>query len=120
MDAAGGRALLGLGYGTMVPAGQTVALNLVGSARAGVGISSYFLFVDAGTGVGPFVIGALVGPLGFRQALLVGVAFAVLGLVAMVLLERRITRAGTAPGAEPREPPPHRHRPKGVSWGAPA
>ncbi|GAA1395694.1 MFS transporter [Luteococcus peritonei] len=87
-----GGALLGLGYGTMVPAGQTVALNLVGSARAGVGISSYFLFVDAGTGIGPFVIGALVEPLGFRAALLVGVAFAGLGLVAMAVLQGRIRR----------------------------
>lgn len=91
-----GAAVLGLGYGTMVPAGQTVALNLVGSACAGVGISSYFLFVDAGTGLGPFVIGALVGSLGYREALLVGAGCASIGLIAMVLLLRRISRGADA------------------------
>lgn len=85
-----GAALLGLGYGTMVPAGQTVTLNLVGSARAGIGISSYFLLVDAGTGIGPFVIGALVGPFGHRVALLAGAGCAAVGLVGMVLMRRRI------------------------------
>jgi len=86
-------ALLGLGYGTLVPAGQTVALNLVGSARAGIGVGSYFLLVDAGTGIGPFVLGALVGPLGYRGAFWVGLGFAVAGLLAMLVLRRRLRRA---------------------------
>ncbi|MFZ2259372.1 MAG: MFS transporter, partial [Luteococcus japonicus] len=89
----GAGALLGLGYGTLVPAGQTVALNLVGSSRAGIGVGSYFLFVDAGTGIGPFVLGALVEPLGYRGAFWVGLCFSVAGLLAMLALRRRLSAA---------------------------
>lgn len=88
-----GGALLGLGYGTLVPAGQTVALNLVGSSRAGIGVGSYFLFVDAGTGIGPFVLGALVEPLGYRGAFWVGLCFSVAGLLSMLVLRRRLSAA---------------------------
>ncbi|MEL4358339.1 MULTISPECIES: MFS transporter [unclassified Luteococcus] len=88
----GAGALLGLGYGTLVPAGQTVALNLVGSARAGIGVGSYFLVVDAGTGLGPFVLGSLVDPLGYRGAFLTGLGCSVAGLLAMILLRRRLRR----------------------------
>ncbi|MEL4503609.1 MFS transporter [Luteococcus sp. H138] len=86
-------ALLGLGHGTLVPAGQTVALNLVGSARAGIGVGSYFLFVDAGTGIGPFLLGALVGPIGYRGAFLVGAGCGFAGLLAMLVLRRRLAAA---------------------------
>lgn len=89
----GAGALLGLGYGTLVPAGQTVALNLVGSARAGIGVGSYFLVVDAGTGLGPFVLGALVEPIGYRGAFLVGAGCGLVGLLAMILLRRRLRAA---------------------------
>lgn len=84
-----GGALLGLGYGTLVPAGQTVAINLVGTSRASTGVASYFLLVDLGTGLGPFVIGTLATVLGSRGALLAGAGLAVVGLVGMVLLKRR-------------------------------
>ncbi|WP_420176820.1 MFS transporter [Luteococcus sp. OSA5] len=94
-----GGAVLGLGYGTLVPAGQTVAINLVGSARAGLAVSSYFLLVDAGTGIGPFVLGSLVEPLGYRGALLVGVAFSVVGFIGMFLLRRRIAAQKQAAAA---------------------
>ncbi|GAB2488474.1 MFS transporter [Luteococcus sediminum] len=87
-----GGALLGLGYGTLVPSGQTVALNLVGSARASLGVSSYFLLVDAGTGIGPFVLGALVEPMGYRGALLVGAGCAVAGTLMMGVLHHRMRR----------------------------
>ncbi|MDN5564390.1 MAG: MFS transporter [Luteococcus sp.] len=86
-------ALLGLGHGTLIPAGQTVALNLVGSSRAGIGVASYFLFVDAGTGLGPFVLGSLVEPLGYRGAFLTGLAFPLVGLLSMLLLRRRLSAA---------------------------
>ncbi|MGO4956825.1 MFS transporter [Luteococcus sp. Sow4_B9] len=87
-----GGAVLGLGYGTLVPAGQTVAINLVGSARASLGVSSYFLLVDAGTGIGPFVLGALVEPMGYRGALLVGAGCAVAGTLMMGVLHHRMRR----------------------------
>lgn len=87
-----GGGLIGLGYGTLLSAGQTVALKLAGPERAGIGIGTFFLLVDLGTGIGPFVIGALVEPLGFRYALLVGAACAAVGLVGYLVVQGRIRR----------------------------
>lgn len=67
-------ALLGLGYGTAVSAGQAIAISAVGHARLGVGVSSYFLIVDLGTGLGPVVLGPLVPMVGYSGTL--GVAAA--------------------------------------------
>ena len=66
-----GGALLGLGYGTLVSAGQAIAVSEVGAVRAGLAVSSFFLIVDAGTGMAPLILGALVDPLGYRKMMLV-------------------------------------------------
>jgi MFS family permease len=86
-------ALLGLGYGTAVSAGQAIAVSAVGHARLGLGVSSYFLVVDLGTGLGPVLLGPLVAPMGYSGALLVAAALPLLALLVYVLLARRIRPA---------------------------
>lgn len=86
-------ALLGLGYGTAVSAGQAIAISAVGHARLGLGVSSYFLIVDLGTGVGPLVLGPLVPVVGYSGTLLVAVAGPVLALLVYVLVARRVRPA---------------------------
>ncbi len=87
-----GAALLGLGYGTIVPVDQTVAVHRVGLDRATSAVAGYFCIVDGATGVGPFVLGSLVGPLGYRGAIGTGALLTLLGLASVPLLDRR-TRA---------------------------
>lgn len=86
-----GGALLGLGYGTMVSAGQAIAVSQVGAMRAGLAVSSYFLLVDAGTGIAPVILGALVDPLGYRQMMLVAAGFG--GLALVIYLARGLRKA---------------------------
>ncbi|MDO5722112.1 MAG: MFS transporter [Actinomycetaceae bacterium] len=95
-----GAALLGLGYGTVLSAGQAIAVARVGAARAGLAVASYFLLVDFGTGVAPALLGILVDPLGYRKMMLVAAALAGLALVGYViiaLVERGRSRGGARP-----------------------
>lgn len=55
-----GAFLLGLGYGSLLPTGQTIAMSLLPASQSGVAFSWYFLFVDLGFGLGPLLMGFIV------------------------------------------------------------
>ncbi|WP_211882770.1 MFS transporter [Pseudarthrobacter albicanus] len=57
--------LVGFGFGALLPCAQTIAVTAVPAARMGTGISTFYLMLDAGTGLGPVVLGALVPVLGY-------------------------------------------------------
>lgn len=52
--------LTGLGYGTLMPASQAIAVRLVSPLRLGTGISTLLLLTDVGVGLGPVALGSLV------------------------------------------------------------
>lgn len=58
-------ALTGMGYGTLMPAAQAIAVSAVPANQIGTGISTLFLFTDLGIGLGPVFLGLLVTTLGF-------------------------------------------------------
>ncbi|MGO1337781.1 MAG: MFS transporter [Leuconostoc fallax] len=64
-------AFIGLGYGTFMSNGQAIVLKLVASHRIGIALSTYFIGLDLGLGVGPYVLGDLHAILGFRQLYIV-------------------------------------------------
>ena len=52
--------LIGLGYGTFMSNGQAVCLKASPSShRIGIALSTYFIGLDLGLGVGPYVLGEL-------------------------------------------------------------
>lgn len=87
-----GAAILGLGYGTMLTVGQAIAVARMTPTQAGLGVASYFLIVDACTGLGPVVLGPLVQPLGYQNTFLVAAALPLISLVIYLLVARRIPR----------------------------
>lgn len=56
--------LTGLGFGTLMSAVQAIAVSRVPRHRMGVAISTYFFMVDLGIGVGPVLLGLLLGATG--------------------------------------------------------
>ena len=50
---------VGLGYGTFMSNGQAVCIKLAPSHRMSVALSTYFVALDLGIGVGPYVLGTL-------------------------------------------------------------
>lgn len=59
-------ALVGLGYGTISTSAQAISIKVSPKHRIGLATSTYFIFLDGGIGVGPFVIGFFIPILGFR------------------------------------------------------
>lgn len=52
-------ALIGLGYGTFMSNGQAVCLKHAEGHRIGIALSTYFIGLDLGLGVGPYIMGEL-------------------------------------------------------------
>lgn len=72
-------ALIGLGYGTFMSNGQAVALHLEKDvSRVGVALSTYFVGLDLGIGVGPYVLGALRNFVDFKQMYLIAAALPII------------------------------------------
>ena len=60
--------LIGLGYGTFMSNGQAVCLQESPSPhRIGIALSTYFIGLDLGLGVGPYVLGELRNFMSFQQ-----------------------------------------------------
>ncbi|ALA68022.1 MFS transporter [Corynebacterium lactis] len=68
----------GLGYGTIAPACQAIAVRCVPAHKMGTGISTLFLLSDVGLGLGPILLGYIASNSGF--------AMMYLGLSALTLI----------------------------------
>ncbi|MCU5746251.1 MFS transporter [Staphylococcus sp. SQ8-PEA] len=73
---------VGIGYGTLVPSSQTLAIQQSPADKMGLATSTFFICLDLGSGIGPFVLGFVISAIGYR-ALYISIAVVV--LLAMVL-----------------------------------
>lgn len=58
--------LIGFGFGNIQSGGQAIATKLVDPQRMGLAMSTCFVFLDAGLGFGPYLIGFIIPHTGFR------------------------------------------------------
>jgi MFS family permease len=86
-------AFTGLGYGTLMPAAQAIAVSAVPAHRVGTGISTLLLLADVGIGLGPVVLGVIVSATGYGAMFLVLAALSVLAAVFYQLTHGRLDRA---------------------------
>lgn len=80
--------LIGLGYGTLLPGFQTLAIQRTTPDRSGHAISTFFIFYDLGIALGAMIWGAIIGGFGFETMYFVG---SVLVLVTAGLLYVQLT-----------------------------
>ena len=59
-------ALIGLGFGTMSSCCQAIAIKESPRHRVGLATSTFFVFMDSGVGIGPFLLGFIIPIVGFR------------------------------------------------------
>lgn len=59
-------ALCGIGFGTFAAMGQVIALQKVEKERFGIALSTILSISELGTGIGPFLLGGIIGMLGFH------------------------------------------------------
>lgn len=73
-------AFIGLGYGNFQSTTQALAIKVTPPHRMGLANSTYFIFLDLGLGLGPFLLGYLVPVVSFRGLYLSLVALIVIGI----------------------------------------
>ncbi|SDN67664.1 MFS transporter [Bacillus sp. OK048] len=59
-------ALIGLGFGTMSSCCQAIAIKESPRHRVGLATSTFYVFMDSGVGIGPFLVGFMIPIVGFR------------------------------------------------------
>ena len=69
---------VGLGYGTFMSNGQAVCVKLTPPHRVSVALSTYFIALDLGIGVGPYVLGMLRNVMTFPEL------YAVSGVISLI------------------------------------
>ncbi len=60
-------ALIGIGYGSLMPTFQTVAIQSSPKERTGAATATYFALLDGGISFGSFVLGSVVGLMGYSR-----------------------------------------------------
>jgi MFS family permease len=87
---------LAMGYGNFISSAQAISIRGVPPHRMGLAIATFFIFLDLGFGIGPYLLGALVGFTGYR-ALYVIMTFVILASIPLyyVLLGRKENRLHT-------------------------
>ncbi|MEH6986378.1 MFS transporter [Cytobacillus firmus] len=60
-------ALIGLGFGNMQSCTQAVAVKLTPANRMGLATSTFFIFLDAGLGFGPYLLGFIIPVTGYGK-----------------------------------------------------
>jgi predicted MFS family arabinose efflux permease len=74
--------LMGLGVGNILSIGQTIAVKAVPKHKTGLAISTYHAAMDAGVGIGPYILGIFVPLAGYSGVYLIA---AILPLTCMYL-----------------------------------
>ncbi|OWA37594.1 MFS transporter [Saccharibacillus sp. O16] len=73
-------AVIGLGYGAIIPSFQTLAIQSAPAHRSGLATGTYFVFFDLGYGLGSYLLGQVASSISYSVMYLVG------GLIAAAAL----------------------------------
>jgi MFS-type transporter involved in bile tolerance (Atg22 family) len=71
-------ALIGLGFGNIQSSTQAVAVKLTAPHRMGLATSTFFIFLDAGLGFGPYILGFIIPSTGYSHL------YVILGIVVLL------------------------------------
>lgn len=74
-------AVIGLGYGSIVPCMQTLAIQNSPAHRSGFATATFFTFFDTGIAAGSYVFGLFVASAGFHAIYLSAGLFVLVSLV---------------------------------------
>ena len=59
-------ALIGFGFGVVQSSGQAISVKVTPPHRLGLANSTFYIFLDLGTGIGPFILGLFIPFTGYR------------------------------------------------------
>jgi len=82
-------AVIGLGYGNFISCAQAISIKEAPSHRLGLATSTYFIFIDLGFGIGPYILGAMVPFTGYRSLYLIMSIVIIAAIILYYFLHRR-------------------------------
>ncbi|AGK52299.1 MFS transporter [Bacillus sp. 1NLA3E] len=92
-------AIIGLGYGNYTSSAQAVSVKVTPPQRLGLATSTFFIFVDLGFGIGPYILGFFVPYTGFRGLYMIMVGVILFSMVLYYFLhgkkERQLNKTNT-------------------------
>ncbi|MFD3259962.1 MFS transporter [Paenibacillus lentus] len=102
--AAGG--VIGLGYGALLPSFQAIAIKSSPIQRSGLATSTYFVFFDAGYGVGSYVLGVIAAMTSYGTMYFIGAIIVAFTTILYYALHhrRQRTKRTTEPAASAPNP----------------
>jgi MFS family permease len=84
-------AIIGLGYGNFISCAQAISIKLVPLHRLGLATATYFIFLDLGFGIGPYILGFLIPFTGYRGLYLMMVLVILATIILYYFLQGRKT-----------------------------
>ncbi|WP_144510561.1 MFS transporter [Bacillus sp. FJAT-22090] len=85
--------LIGLGFGNMQSTTQAVAVKLTPPHRMGLATSTFFIFLDAGLGFGPYILGFIIPLTGYSNLYVILGILAVITIIPYIFLHGRKEKA---------------------------
>ena len=82
-------AIIGLGYGNFLSCAQAISISVAPPHRLGLATATYFIFLDVGFGIGPYLFGFLVPFTGYRGLYLMMVIVILVAIVLYYFLHGR-------------------------------
>src|SRR5690606_2263314 len=82
--------IIGIGYGTLFPALQTIYINMAPSSKRGTANSTYLTGFDLGIGIGMLLGAYLGGNYGFSNMYLITAAFCLFALIYYWNISRKV------------------------------
>lgn len=82
-------AIVGLGFGALLPCFQTIAIKAAQKHRGGLATGTFFLFFDAGYGLGSYILGLIAGKTSYHTMFLIAGLTAFSTLVLYYLLHHK-------------------------------
>ncbi|WP_338469705.1 MFS transporter [Niallia sp. XMNu-256] len=86
-------AFIGLGWGTIFPTAQTVAIQIAPPDRKGVATATYLSTMDSGIGLGSLIVGILGAQIGYSSVYFYGSIFALAGLFVYHFLHGKVSQS---------------------------
>lgn len=83
--------MMGLGYGNFLSCGQAISIKNAPSHRLGLATATYYIFLDVGFSLGPYLFGSLLPCTGYRGLyfIMAAVTLATIGLYYLLSPDRR-------------------------------
>ncbi|WLR51852.1 MFS transporter [Bacillus tianshenii] len=82
-------ALIGIGYGNLVPSFQTLAVSSASPHRCGHATATFFTFFDTGIATGSYVLGMLAGMFGYSKLYMLATFFVLVSMTLYKLTQRK-------------------------------